>query len=81
MDQTPNTEEAVEFQGKAGSAIIGPCGRTPPSSALADVLAMEGLRRTMAVANSDASSLLGVWSVRRDNRNRTLSHFVDLWDG
>ena len=38
-------------------------------------------RRTMAVANSDASSLLGGWSFRRDNLNRSLSHFVNLWDG
>ena len=38
-------------------------------------------RRTMAVANSDASSLLGGWSFRRDNLSRTLSHFVSLWDG
>ena len=38
-------------------------------------------RRTMAVANSDASSLLGGWSFRRDNLSRTLSHFVNLWDG
>ena len=38
-------------------------------------------RRTMAMANSDASSLLGGWSFRRDNLNRTLSHFVNLWDG
>ena len=30
-------------------------------------------RRTMAVANSDASSLLGGWSFRRDNLNRSLS--------
>ena len=35
----------------------------------------------MAVANSDASSLLGGWSFRRDNLNRSLSHFVNLWDG
>ena len=38
-------------------------------------------RRTMGVANSDASSLLGGWSFRRDNLNRSLSHFVNLWDG
>ena len=38
-------------------------------------------RRTMAVANSDASSLLGGWSFRRDNLSRSLSHFVSLWDG
>ena len=38
-------------------------------------------RRTMAVANSDASSLLGGWSFRRDNLSRTLSHLVSLWDG
>ena len=35
----------------------------------------------MAVANSDASSLLGGWSFRRDNLSRSLSHFVSLWDG
>ena len=33
------------------------------------------------MANSDASSLLGGWSFRRDNLSRTLSHFVNLWDG
>ena len=38
-------------------------------------------RRTMGVANSDASSLLGGWSFRKDNINRSLSHFVNLWDG
>ena len=38
-------------------------------------------RRTMAVANSDASSLVGGWSFRRDNLSRSLSHFVSLWDG
>ena len=38
-------------------------------------------RRTMAVANSDASSLLGGWSFRKDNLSRSLSHFVSLWDG
>ena len=38
-------------------------------------------RRTMAVANSDASSLLGGWSFRNDNLGRTLSHFITLWDG
>ena len=38
-------------------------------------------RRTMGVANSDASSLLGGWSVRKDNLSRSLSHFVNLWDG
>ena len=38
-------------------------------------------RRTMAVANSDASLLLGGWSFRRDNLSRSLSHFVNLWDG
>ena len=38
-------------------------------------------RRTIGVANSDASSLLGGWSFRRDNLNRSLSHFVNLWDG
>ena len=38
-------------------------------------------RRTMSVANSDASSLLGGWSFRKDNINRSLSHFVNLWDG
>ena len=37
--------------------------------------------RTMTVANSDASSLLGGWSFRRDNLSRSLSHFVSLWDG
>ena len=35
----------------------------------------------MAVANSDASSLVGGWSFRRDNLSRSLSHFVSLWDG
>ena len=38
-------------------------------------------RRTIGVANSDASSLLGGWSFRRDNLDRSLSHFVNLWDG
>ena len=38
-------------------------------------------RRTMGVANSDASSLLGGWSFRKDNLDRSLSHFVNLWDG
>ena len=38
-------------------------------------------RRTMAAANSDASSLVGGWSFRKDNHARTLSHFVNLWDG
>ena len=38
-------------------------------------------RRTIGVANSEASSLLGGWSFRRDNLSRTLSHFVNLWDG
>ena len=38
-------------------------------------------RRTMAVANSDASSLVGGWSFRKDNLSRSLSHFVSLWDG
>ena len=37
-------------------------------------------RRTMGVAN-DASSLLGGWSFRKDNLNRSLSHFVNLLDG
>ena len=35
----------------------------------------------MAVANSDASSLVGGWSFRKDNLSRSLSHFVSLWDG
>ena len=38
-------------------------------------------RRTLGVANSDASSLLGGWSFRKDNVDRSLSHFVTLWDG
>ena len=38
-------------------------------------------RRTIGVANSDASSLLGGWSFRKDNLDRSLSHFVNLWDG
>ena len=38
-------------------------------------------RRTMAVANSDASSILGGWSFRKDNLSRSLSHFVSLWNG
>ena len=38
-------------------------------------------RRTMGVANRDASSLLGGWSFRKDNVSRSLSHFVNLWDG
>ena len=33
------------------------------------------------MANSDASSLLGGWSFRKDNLSRSLSHFVSLWDG
>ena len=38
-------------------------------------------RRTIGVANSDASSLLGGWSFRKDNLHRSLSHFVNVWDG
>ena len=38
-------------------------------------------RKTMGVANSDASSLLGGWSFRKDNLSRSLSHFVSLWNG
>ena len=38
-------------------------------------------RRTIGVANSDASSLLGGWSFRKDNLDRSLPHFVNLWDG
>ena len=33
------------------------------------------------MANSDASSLVGGWSFRKDNLSRSLSHFVSLWDG
>ena len=42
---------------------------------------MEGPQDHGAVANSDASSLLGGWSFRKDNLSRSLSHFVSLWDG
>ena len=53
--------------------------QNPPSEALLSRLWKA--RRTMAVANSDASSLLGGWSFRKDNLSRSLSHFVSLWDG
>ena len=33
------------------------------------------------MTNSDASSLVGGWSFRKDNLSRSLSHFVSLWDG
>ena len=72
-----NTEEGIE---------IKPRGFSP--RALRQDFTIEALlsrlwkaRRTMAVANSDASSLLGGWSFRRDNLARSLSHFVSLWDG
>ena len=72
-----NTEEGVEFRVK---------GFSP--RALRQDFTIEALlsrlwkaRRTMAVANSDASSLLGGWSFRKDNLSRSLSHFVSLWDG
>ena len=72
-----DTEESMEFRVK---------GFSP--RALRQDFTIEALlsrlwkaRRTMAVANSDASSLLGGWSFRRDNLSRSLSHFVSLWDG
>ena len=72
-----NTEEGMEFRTR---------GFSP--RALRQDFTIEALlsrlwkaRRTMAVANSDASSLLGGWSFRRDNLSRSLSHFVSLWDG
>ena len=72
-----NTEEGMEFRVK---------GFSP--RALRQDFTIEALlsrlwkaRRTMAVANSDASSLLGGWSFRKDNLSRSLSHFVSLWDG
>ena len=72
-----NTEEGMEFRAK---------GFSP--RALRQDFTIEALlsrlwkaRRTMAVANSDASSLLGGWSFRKDNLSRSLSHFVSLWDG
>ena len=72
-----NTEEGTEFRSR---------GFSP--RALRQDFTIEALlsrlwkaRRTMAVANSDASSLLGGWSFRRDNLSRSLSHFVSLWDG
>ena len=72
-----DTEEGMEFRVK---------GFSP--RALRQDFTIEALlsrlwkaRRTMAVANSDASSLLGGWSFRRDNLSRSLSHFVSLWDG
>ena len=72
-----NTEEGMEFRVK---------GFSP--RALRQDFTIEALlsrlwkaRRTMAVANSDASSLLGGWSFRNDNLSRSLSHFVSLWDG
>ena len=72
-----NTEEGMEFRAR---------GFSP--RALRQDFTIEALlsrlwkaRRTMAVANSDASSLLGGWSFRRDNLSRSLSHFVSLWDG
>ena len=70
-----NTEESMEFRVK---------GFSP--RALRQDFTIEALlsrlwkaRRTMAVANSDASSLLGGWSFRRDNLSRSLSHFVSLY--
>ena len=72
-----NTEEGMESRVK---------GFSP--RALRQDFTMEALlsrlwkaRRTMAVANSDASSLLGGWSFRKDNLSRSLSHFVSIWDG
>ena len=72
-----NAEEGMEFRAR---------GFSP--RALRQDFTIEALlsrlwkaRRTMAVANSDASSLLGGWSFRRDNLSRSLSHFVSLWDG
>ena len=72
-----NTEEGIETK---------PRGFSP--RALRQDFTIEALlsrlwkaRRTMAVANSDASSLLGGWSFRRDNLARSLSHLVSLWDG
>ena len=72
-----DTEEGMEFRVK---------GFSP--RALRQDFTIEALlsrlwkaRRTMAVANSDASSLLGGWSFRKDNLSRSLSHFVSLWDG
>ena len=72
-----NTEEGIENK---------PRGFSP--RALRQDFTIEALlsrlwkaRRTMAVANSDSSSLLGGWSFRRDNLARSLSHFVSLWDG
>ena len=72
-----NTEDGMEFRAK---------GFSP--RALRQDFTIEALlsrlwkaRRTMAVANSDASSLLGGWSFRKDNLSRSLSHFVSLWDG
>ena len=72
-----NTEEGIELR---------PRGFSP--RALRQDFTIEALlsrpwkaRRTMAVANNDASSLLGGWSFRKDNLSRSLSHFVSLWDG
>ena len=72
-----NTEEGMELRVK---------GFSP--RALRQDFTIEALlsrlwkaHRTMAVANSDASSLLGGWSFRKDNLSRSLSHFVSLWDG
>ena len=72
-----NTEEGMEFRAKDFSP-----------RALRQDFTIEALlsrlwkaRRTMAVANSDASSLLGGWSFRKDNLSRSLSHFVNVWDG
>ena len=68
MRQNSNTEEGMEFRSR---------GFSP--RALRQDFTIEALlsrlwkaRRTMAVANSDASSLLGGWSFRRNNHSVSL---------
>ena len=72
-----NTEEGMEFRVKGFS----PRALRQDFTIDALLSRLWKARRTMAVANSDASSLLGGWSFRKDNLSRSLSHFVSLWDG
>ena len=72
-----DTEEGMEFRVKGFS----PRALWQDFTIEALLSRLWKARRTMAVANSDASSLLGGWSFRRDNLSRSLSHFVSLWDG
>ena len=72
-----DTEEGMEFRVKGFS----PRALRQDFTIEAVLSRLWKARRTMAVANSDASSLLGGWSFRKDNLSRSLSHFVSLWDG